>query len=771
MSTTQPQSYLDTLNPVQRAAVTNTQGPVLVVAGPGSGKTRVLTYRIAYLIEQGVAPWEILALTFTNKSAREMKERIEKVVGERGGYVWAGTFHSIFARILRVEAPSIGYPTDFTIYDADDTKSLLGTIVKEMNLDKDIYNINTIRQRISSAKSNLITPARYAQNDELMFQDKTARMPLVYKIYETYTARCKKAGAMDFDDLLYRLYELLQNQPDLLDKYRAKFKYLMVDEFQDTNHLQYAIVRKLCHYDGSQRNICVVGDDAQSIYAFRGATIQNILDFETDFKNHGIQVFKLEQNYRSTSYIVQAANEVIANNRRQIQKRIWSDKGDGHRLRLIKAMSDNEEGNRVADIIMEQKNRYHLRNSDIAILYRTNAQSRIFEEYLRRYNIAYRVFGGMSFYQRKEVKDLIAYLRLVVNPKDEEALKRVINYPRRGIGDSALEKLSEIANEQAISLWEAIPLAAMPTRTRNSLDEFVQLIQEATKRKDSANAYELADYMARRSGLLELIKSDTTVEGMSRLENFNAILDGIKSFVEEDTIIDDVEILPDKSLATYLQHIALLTDFDDNEDEAKDKVSLMSVHSAKGLEFKSVFLVGLEEKLFPSFMSMDSLDGLDEERRLFYVAITRAEQLLTLSYANVRYRFGKMTYNEPSRFLEEVPAHVMEAPVAPRRQASPSGTASGGGSEMSSGARISGAFPQRQAQAPAFQMDPKDFKPNAASEIAAGQRVLHLKFGEGKVISIDGGADNRVATILFKLGEQPEKKIMLKFAKLQILTD
>jgi DNA helicase-2/ATP-dependent DNA helicase PcrA len=764
-------SYLDTLNPVQRAAVTNTKGPVLVVAGPGSGKTRVLTFRIAYLIEQGAAPWEILALTFTNKSAREMKERIGKVVGERAGGVWAGTFHSIFARILRVEARHIGYPSDFTIYDTDDAKSLIGSIIKEMNLDKDIYSANAILQRISSAKSNLITPARYAQNAELMQQDKAARMPLVYKIYETYTARCKKAGAMDFDDLLYRLFELLQNQSEVLDKYRAKFRYLMVDEFQDTNYLQYAILRKLCHYDGSERNICVVGDDAQSIYAFRGATIQNILDFESDFKNFGIQVFKLEQNYRSTSHIVQAANEVITYNRRQIQKRIWSDKGEGQRIRLLKTMTDNEEGNRVADTIVEQKNRDHLRNSDIAILYRTNAQSRVFEEYLRRYNIAYKVFGGMSFYQRKEVKDLIAYLRLVVNPNDEEAMRRVINYPRRGIGDGALDKLAGLANQTGKSIWEIIPEAPVPARTRNSLDEFATIIREAQSRQQQANAYEIADFMARRSGLLQLINADTSIEGMGRQENFNALLDAIKSFVEEDSVMDAGSV-PDKSLASYLQNIALLTDFDESEDETKDRVSLMSVHSAKGLEFKSIFLVGLEEKLFPSFMSMDSPDGLDEERRLFYVAITRAEQLLTLSYANARYRFGKMTYNPPSRFLEEIPAHLIDSPVGARStgMTRPVDTGAAAPRPVSeSGSRVSGAFPTRRAAAPAFQMDPKDFKPSPSDQIAAGQRVLHLKFGEGKVTSIDGGADNRVATIVFKLSDPPEKKIMLKFAKLQIL--
>ncbi|MEO0727781.1 MAG: UvrD-helicase domain-containing protein, partial [Bacteroidota bacterium] len=647
-------SYLDQLNDVQRAAVTTTDGPVLVVAGPGSGKTRVLTFRIAYLIEQGVAPWEILALTFTNKAAREMKERIEKVVGARASRVWAGTFHSLFARILRVEAEHIGYPSNFTIYDTDDSKSLINVLIKEMNLNKDNYSVNSVRQRISSAKSNLITPKLYQKNEELMNQDRMARMPAMYKLYAAYTARCKKAGAMDFDDLLYRLYELLQANPDVLKKYRERFRYLLVDEFQDTNHLQYAIVRKLVQYDNSPRNICVVGDDAQSIYAFRGATIQNILDFENDFQKHNIQVFKLEQNYRSTEHIVQAANEVITFNKRQIQKKIWSDKGDGQKIKVIKAMSDSEEGKRIADTILEQKNRYHLANKEIAILYRTNAQSRVFEEYLRRYNIGYKVFGGLSFYQRKEVKDLIAYLRVVVNPKDEEALRRIINFPKRGIGNTTVSKITELAIRQDLSMWDAVRQFPATGRTRSNLDGFIDIIESAKKRLDDANAYEIATLVAKKSKLEDHYKKDNSIEGMSRQENFQSLLNGIQAFVAEDTPID-TDTLPDASLATYLQNIALLTDFDEKDPAQADHVTLMSVHAAKGLEYKSVFVTGLEEKLFPSFMSMDSPEGLDEERRLFYVAITRAEQFLTISYANARYRYGKMTYNEPSRFLTEIP--------------------------------------------------------------------------------------------------------------------
>ena len=764
-------SYLDELNDVQRQAVTNIDGPVLVVAGPGSGKTRVLTYRIAHIIQSGVAPWEILALTFTNKAAREMKGRIAKVVGDRADRVWAGTFHSIFARILRVEADKIGYPPGFTIYDTEDTNSVISAIIREMNLDKNAYNTSAIRSRISAAKSALMTPKLYADNEELRQQDRQAARPYTYEIYEKYVARCKRSGAMDFDDLLYRLYELFQRNPDgVLDKYRQKFRYVLVDEFQDTNQLQYAIIRKLVNYDGSPRNVCVVGDDAQSIYAFRGATIQNILDYEADFKPFGIKTFKLEQNYRSTEHIVQIANAVIMNNRRQIQKKIWSDKGEGHKVKVIKAMSDNEEGKRVTDTILEHKNRYHLSNRDIAILYRTNSQSRIFEEHLRRYNVGYRVFGGLSFYQRKEVKDLIAYLRLVVNQRDEEALRRVLNYPKRGIGDSTIEKLSDQAGSAGKTMWECLPALDAGAKAKKAIADFVMMINGAASRVQTDNAYEIALSVARGSGLIEVLKSDTTVEGMGRLENVNALLDGIKSFVEEDTIsVLDAEGNSDRTLTSYLQNIALLTDQDDNKTEGGDFVTLMSVHAAKGLEFKSVFVVGLEEKLFPSFMASDSPEGLDEERRLFYVAVTRAEQLLTLSYANSRYRFGQMRFNEPSRFLEEVPRQHAESTSHFRGS---QGAVEDSGVEMTSGAKVSGNFVRRGATVSRLStVDAANFKASSSDAIQKGMRVLHLKFGEGEVLDIEGGKDNRIATIFFKAAEDdPKKRIMLKFAKLQIVS-
>ena len=766
-----PGSYLDALNDVQRQAVTTIDGPVLVVAGPGSGKTRVLTYRIAHIIEQGVAPWEILALTFTNKAAREMKQRIETVVGKRASYIWAGTFHSLFARILRVEAQHIGYPSNFTIYDTDDTKSLLGSIIREMNLDKQVYGANAIKNRISSAKSSLITPKLYANNEELLAQDKLANMPLVHKIYAAYVGRCKQAGAMDFDDLLFRLYELLQNHPEVVTKYREKFKYVMVDEFQDTNTLQYAIIKRLVQYERSPRNICVVGDDAQSIYAFRGATIQNILDFENDFGAFGIKTFKLEQNYRSTENIVNTANAVISYNKRQIQKSIWSDKGVGDKIRIIKAVDDNEEGRRVGDTILEQKNRYHLQNSDIAILYRTNSQSRIFEEYLRRFNIAYRVYGGQSFYQRKEVKDLIAYLRMVVNPNDEEAFRRSINHPKRGIGNTSLAKVATLARAESMTLFEALKHTALPKRTRHSADGYIHVIEQAQRLNASdADAYEVADAIAKGSGLTDMLRNDKSIEGMNRLENHESLLDGIKSFVEEDTVID-TDTLPDKSLATYLQNIALLTDADEGGETNTDVVTLMSVHAAKGLEYKAIYVVGLEEKLFPSWMSMDSHDGLDEERRLFYVAITRAELYLTLSYANTRYRYGKMVMNEPSRFLAEVPAEAVENTVGGGRRSDAS-SFDKVSRQREHRARVTGVTPRNRrgtARFAAPKVDPATFKPSPIGEVETGRTVLHLKFGEGKVLGIDGGPDNRIATIHFSELPQPEKRIMLKFAKLQVL--
>ena len=747
-------SYLDELNDVQRAAVTNTDGPVLVVAGPGSGKTRVLTYRISHLIETGVPPWEILALTFTNKAAREMKDRIEKVVGTKAQRVWAGTFHSIFARILRGEAERIGYPSNFTIYDSDDSKSLLRTIIKEFNLTKDVYNENAILTRISSAKSNLISPKAYEQNIDLMAQDRSTKRPYIYRIYAEYTMRCKRAGAMDFDDLLYQIYVLLHQNPDLADKYRQRFKYLLVDEFQDTNFLQYSIVKKLVVYPGSPQNVCVVGDDAQSIYAFRGATIDNILDFEKDFKN--LKTFKLEQNYRSTHHIVEAANEVITYNKKQIRKTIWTDKIAEQRIKILKTQSDQEEAKRVADIILEHKNRYHLKNKDFAILYRTNSQSRPFEEALRRLNLTYRVYGGMSFYQRKEVKDVIAYLRLIVNQNDDEALRRVINIPRRGIGDATVEKMGLMASEKGIPLWQVLPQYEGTAREKNALNNFTTLINAFISREKKANAYEIAIYIVKQSGLLDVLKQDTSLEGLGRLENVNALMDAISEFTENDEIVDEI-VTPDKSLSTYLQNIALITDAD-NSDPNADVVTLMSVHSAKGLEFKSVIVGGLEEDLFPSFMSKDTPEGMDEERRLFYVAITRAEKYLTLAYATSRYRHGQMKYAEASRFLDEINTEHLDG----------MGTLITAKRDTVEKAKISGNYNRATFKTPELKIDPSQFKPSPSETIQAGMTILHLRFGEGKVVTIEGGKDNPIASIHFSEINET-KKIALKFAKLQIM--
>jgi DNA helicase II / ATP-dependent DNA helicase PcrA len=755
-------NYLDKLNDVQRAAVTTTDGPVLVVAGPGSGKTRVLTYRIAHLIEKGVAPWEILALTFTNKAAKAMKDRIADVVGDRAQRVWAGTFHSIFARLLRGDAERIGYASNFTIYDSDDSKSLIKNIIKELNLSKDQYNENALLTRISSAKSNLISPIAYEQNVALMAEDKQTKRPYIHKIYAEYAMRCKRAGAMDFDDLLYQLYVLLHQNPDIADKYRARFKYVLVDEFQDTNYLQYQIVRKLTVYPNSPVNVCVVGDDAQSIYAFRGATIENILDFQKDFQN--LQTFKLEQNYRSTQHIVDAANTVINHNKRQIQKKIWTDRGDGQKIKILKTQSDQEEAKRIADLIMEQKNRYHFHNSDFAILYRTNAQSRPFEESLRRINIPYRVFGGQSFYARKEVKDMIAYLRLVVNQNDDEALRRIINFPTRGIGDASMEKITSLARQNGETLWQTLPKYFGTTRENNALQNFVAMFKMFIQRAQKANAYEISNYIYKQSGLQDKLKQDTTLEGVGRIENVNALINAISEFVDNDEETDDI-IQPDKSLSTYLQNIALVTEAD-NSDPNADVVTLMSVHSAKGLEYKSVIVGGMESDLFPSFMSKDSPDGMDEERRLFYVAITRAEEFLTLAYATSRYRHGQMKYSEPSMFLDEIPTESTDSlgGLAGGRQVSlPNQTA-----------KVTGGFsrPMTAQNANLLKgIDPATFVASDSNKIEIGDKVLHLKFGEGKVTAIEGAKDNRVATILFKeLTDQPQRKIMLKFAKLQIVT-
>jgi DNA helicase-2/ATP-dependent DNA helicase PcrA len=752
-------TYLSELNESQHLAVTAPDGPMLVVAGPGSGKTRVLTYRIAWLMEQGVPARDILTLTFTNKSAKEMKERIESVVGQGARQLWAGTFHSVFARILRAEAEKIGYPSSFSIYDSEDTGSLLRSIIKEMQLDPGTYSASAIRSRISLAKSGLITPADYRNNAEMMAQDRQSRRPYLVDIYEKYTMRCKRAGAMDFDDLLFQLYRLLSSNPDnVREKYQRKFRYIHVDEFQDTNYLQYAILRNLLKYEGSAENIFAVGDDAQSIYAFRGATIDNILGFEQDFPT--LRTYKLEQNYRSTQHIVAAANQVISFNKRQLPKTIWTDKASAQKIRLLRAATDDEEARRVADIILEQKHRHHLPNAEFAILYRTNAQSRKFEESLRRLNLQYRVFGGFSFYQRKEVKDFVAYLRLAVNPADEEALKRAINYPTRGISAATIEKLLASAASRQTPLWDALRDPALPVtdRARKSLDAFRTLIEGWRARAYADDAVLLAKDILRQSQLQQALESDTSHEGTERWNNVKAVVDAISEFADQEG-----PETPDRSLSAYLQTITLMTDADESAEQV-DYITLMSVHSAKGLEYKSVFVTGLEEDLFPSFMSREEPNGLDEERRLFYVAITRAKEFLTLTFAQNRYRFGKMIFSMPSRFLEEISReHVDISGGIGNRTSQPT-------SQPKS--TVQGRFgPSRYAAntTAGVVVDASDFVPSPAEAIVSGARVRHLKFGDGAVVSVDGPKENRVAAIQFDAEPGTERRIVLKFAKLMVL--
>ena len=758
-------SYLDELNDIQRQAVVHQAGPALIIAGPGSGKTRVLTYRIAHLLETGVPPWQILTLTFTNKAAREMKERIAKVAGPRSRDIWAGTFHSIFARLLRAEAPKIGYPSDFSIYDSKDTKSALAEIVKKNGLDPKVYTTGALYSRISLAKNNLISPEAYAKDEKRLTEDKRRKMPYLYKIYELYAKQCQRSGAMDFDDLLFQMHRLLDENPDqVLEKYRDRFRYVLVDEFQDTNQLQYAIINKLVSYPGSPRNICVVGDDAQSIYAFRGATIQNILDFEQAFPD--ITVFKLEQNYRSTNYIVQAANDIISRNSKQLKKTIFTDKDTGERIRVLRAVTDTEEAKQVVDMILEQKNRFHLHNDDMAILYRTNAQSRVFEEALKNHRIPYKIYGGTSFYDREEVKNVLAYLRVIVNPRDEEALKRIINYPKRAIGDTSVRKLTTIAERENLSLWtilKNIQHADLAKRTTNAIRAFVEIMELFQQRLEDQSAYDLAKMVVKSTGILQDIKKHKGAEAQSRIENVTELLDGIKAFVEDDEVDEYNTNIEDKSLASYLQNVVLLTDIDQDEEEVR-RVKLMSVHSSKGLEFKSVFIVGLEENLFPSQMALKSNNAraaMDEERRLFYVAVTRAERLLTLSYASSRYRFGNMVYYNSSRFLEEISPEYLDLSSATRR------------------AKIS-AMPKRnqgryqpmrakKALNNSHAAKLTNFKPSPIADIVVGAQVLHERFGNGAVLSLEGTGKSRIAVIHFEEGVG-EKRLMLKFAKIQVLS-
>lgn len=752
--------YLEGLNAAQRAAVEQTEGPVMIIAGAGSGKTRVITYRVAHLVKNGVDPFRILVLTFTNKASREMRDRITRVVGPEAKNIWMGTFHSVFARILRVEAHHIGYPSNFTIYDTDDSKSLIRTLLKEMQLDDKLYNANFVYNRISAAKTNLISADEYLNNEQVQAEDSSSGRGQLGALYKAYTQRCFKAGAMDFDDLLFNTNVLMKQHPEVLYKYQNKFQYLMLDEYQDTNFSQYLIVKKLA---AIHENICVVGDDAQSIYAFRGANIQNILNFEKDYPD--LNVFKLEQNYRSTQNIVQAANSIIANNKEQLKKEVFSQNEIGDKIRVQRAFSDNEEGKLVAESIMEQHVSDNLPYRSFAILYRTNAQSRAMEEALRKLNIPYKIYGGTSFYQRKEIKDLIAYFRLTFNPNDEEAIKRVINYPRRGIGNTSVERVMIASDQNNIGLWEVIsdPGKYLDGRTASVVYPFGVLIQSFQVAAKSENAYEAAMHIAQHSGLLKDLYEDKSIEGLSRYENIQELLNGIKEFSERE----DIE---QHGLDIFMQDVALLTNEDNDKDPNADTVSLMTIHASKGLEFPNVHVVGLEENLFPSQRSLNSRTDLEEERRLFYVAITRAEKKLNLSYATSRYQWGNLNSCEPSRFLDELDPQYLEIDFQPERKPASADFDSERKNWGSSGDTFVKPKPRSlktRSILPKAHVPSKDFSPSDTSRLQSGMEVEHPRFGFGKVLNVEGTKPDTKATIFFK--ELGQKQLLLKFAKLRIV--
>ena len=779
--------FISDLNEAQQQAVLDYEGPSLVIAGAGSGKTRVLTYRIAHLLSKGIAPRNILALTFTNKAAKEMKERIGKLVGpDLAKWLWMGTFHSIFARILRSEGSLLGYPSRFTIYDSSDSRSLVKKIIKEMNLNDQVYKPGEIHGRISSAKNNLITPAAYFSSAQLMEMDKRTRRPRIADIYKLYAQRCKKADAMDFDDLLLNMHILMRDFPEVLEKYQEQFRFILVDEYQDTNYVQYLIAKQL---SARYKNICVVGDDAQSIYSFRGARIENILNFKHDYPSY--KLYKLERNYRSTRNIVDAANGVIARNQDQISKKVFSKKAKGEKIRLVQASTDNEEGYLIANAIRDAIYGQQLRHRDIAILYRTNAQSRIFEEALRRMNIPYKVYGSLSFYQRKEIKDILGYFRLTVNPYDEEALRRIINYPTRGIGQTTVTKLEQEAAARDARMWDILQDTASCTRLFNQgtirkLDAFTAMINDYRSRLDKMEAFDLAFSIAESSGILKDLHYEDTPENLSKYENLQELLNGIKEYMESQ------EEPENTSLDAFLQSVSLLTDADSEKEEDRDKVTIMTAHSAKGLEFRNVYITGMEEELFPSRMSSSTREELEEERRLFYVALTRAMQQVTLSYAGSRYRWGVPVHAVPSRFIREIDPEYMEAssgqdpkglytglhdeksyfsPPKPQRSGSVKIHPAGGGRKKPGKPEIVTPSGNLKGKIRADRARPSaplaDFKADDPAKIQAGMQVEHPRFGKGKVLNLEGPANNRKATVFFQ-GEG-QKQLLLKFAKLKIV--
>jgi DNA helicase II / ATP-dependent DNA helicase PcrA len=748
--------YLKDLNEAQRKAVEYLGGPMMVIAGAGSGKTRVLTYKVAHLIESGLDPFRILALTFTNKAAREMKERVVQILGSTDAKnIWMGTFHSVCARLLRMYGNNLGYPQNFTIYDTDDAKSLIRSIVKELDLDPKVYTASSILHRISSAKTSLINAESYALDSTLVSEDRKSNKPLFSEIYSRYAAKLHKSSAMDFDDLLFNTNILLRDFPEVLYKLQQKFGYILVDEYQDTNYAQYLIVKKLAAND---ENICVVGDDAQSIYGFRGANIENILNLKRDYAD--LKTFKLEQNYRSTQTIVKAANSIIGHNKDQIEKVIWTENDSGELIKLLKASSDNEEGVLVANSIFETRMNKHAPNSDFAILYRTNAQSRPMEEALRRLNIPYRIYGGLSFYQRKEIKDLLAYFRLVINQADEEAVMRIINVPARGVGKTTMDKLVVIAAGENRTVWDIMLdinqyNEEFHTGTRSKISSFTAMISRFQTQIDKKDAFELGRDIAAASGLLKVLAEDKTPEGISRYQNIEELLNGMKEFTDSPRSDEEFSEIPFRTLGEYMQNVSLLTDQDTDDPNDKNKVTLMTVHAAKGLEFPYVYVVGLEENLFPNFQAMASRIDLEEERRLFYVALTRAEKQAVVSYAKTRLRWGNFTFCEPSRFLSEIDpiyfekthrARAKETIPAPKGAFAPK-------PNLGKMSKVTANSSGKQAT------DPKTLQ--------QGMRVQHERFGQGTVAALEGNGADVKATVTFdKVGD---KKLLLRFAKLDII--
>jgi DNA helicase-2/ATP-dependent DNA helicase PcrA len=753
--------YLNDLNEAQRLAVVNTEGPSLIIAGAGSGKTRVLTYRIVHLLRKGIPPFKILALTFTNKAAREMKDRISALVDPGiSKHLWMGTFHSIFARILRAESSRLGYKSNFTIYDSSDSKSLVRTIIKEMNLDDNVYKPGVIASRISSSKNNLVTASIYASDPAIHEYDRSIRMPLLADIFRTYSVRCFKANAMDFDDLLLNTNILFRDFPDVLSSYQEKFRYILVDEYQDTNYSQYLIIKKLA---ASHNNICVVGDDAQSIYSFRGARIENILEFKNDYNN--FQLFKLEQNYRSTQTIVNAANSIISNNQGQIHKKVYSKNETGEKIRVIQAMTDSEEGFMIASDIFDKRYSIQLNWSDFSILYRTNAQSRIFEETLRKKNIPYKIYGGLSFYERKEIKDILSYFRMVINPDDEEAFKRTVNFPKRGIGDTTIQKIFEIASRSEKSAWKVISQIESYSDLFNSgtvkkITVYTGIINNLMMNASEADAFTKAREIAMGSGIMKELREGKSPEEVSRYENLEELLNGIKIFTESAETNGEP-----CTLEAYMANVALLTDQDNEKEEDRDKVTLMTMHSAKGLEFKYVYIAGMEDTLFPSPQSAANPKEIEEERRLFYVAVTRAGKMATLSYALNRYKWGNLERSGPSRFLVEMDREYLDFPQTGGRPFTPGSFRDRTGLNLpgkeSTSYNTSGKLSKISSSTSHYSLPDRSDTPVPLTE---GDTVFHERFGNGIVLDIEGDSPNTTATVDFE--NHGRKKLLLRFAKL-----